>query len=89
MARENNEDVRADNKMRYDQQASDHKFSIGDVVYYKNRSNGPKLIGLMRRCIRLYIEKQQNQKAGYFTNGVTMFYSKSEINHIRYSMIIT
>ena len=27
----------------------------------KNRSNGPELIGLVRRCIRLYIEKQQNK----------------------------
>ena len=41
----------------------------------KNRSNGPELIGLVRRCIRLYIGKQQNIKAGCFTNGITMFYS--------------
>ena len=36
MARENLEDVRADNKMMYDQQASDHKFLVGDAVYYKH-----------------------------------------------------
>ena len=34
----------------------------------------PELIGKVRRCLRLYIEKQQNKEAGYFTNGVTMFY---------------
>ena len=35
MARENLDDVR-DNKMRYDQKASDQIFSVGDAVYYKN-----------------------------------------------------
>ena len=36
MAREKLKDVRAKNKMRYDQKASDHKFSVGDAVYYEN-----------------------------------------------------
>ena len=44
------------------------------TIFVKNRSNGPELIGLLRRCIRLYIGKQQNKEAGYLTNGVTMFY---------------
>ena len=35
MARENLV-VRADNKMRHDQKASDEKFLVGDAVYYKN-----------------------------------------------------
>ena len=35
----------------------------------KSKSNGPELIGLVRMCIRLYIEKQQNKKEGYFTIG--------------------
>ena len=32
------------------------------------------LIGLVRRCIKLYIEKQQSKDSGYFTNGLTMSY---------------
>ena len=36
MARENLHHVRADNKARYDERASQHKFSVGDAVYYKN-----------------------------------------------------
>ena len=35
-ARDRLEEVRADNKRRYDEKASHHKFSIGDAVYYKN-----------------------------------------------------
>ena len=47
---------------------------LAETKYNKKRSNGPKVIGLVRRCIRLYREKQHNKEAGYFTNGVTMFY---------------
>ena len=36
MARENLEDIGVNNKMKYDQKASDQKFTIGDAVYYKN-----------------------------------------------------
>ena len=36
LARNRLEEVRADNKRRYDEKASEHKFSIGDAVYYKN-----------------------------------------------------
>ena len=38
-----------------------------DIQYVIRSSNGPKLIGLVRRCITLYIEKQHNKGAGYFT----------------------
>ena len=44
-------------------------------IISENRTNGPEVSGLMRRCITLCIEKQQNKKAGYFINVVTMFYS--------------
>ena len=33
-----------------------------NIKYNKNRSNGHKLIDLVSRCIRLYIEKQQNKQ---------------------------
>ena len=45
------------------------------IKRHQNRCNGPELIGLVRRCIRLFIEKQHNKKTRYFTNGLTMSYS--------------
>ena len=35
--------------------------SISVTAWSNNRSNGPELISLVRRCIRLYIEKHQNK----------------------------
>ena len=79
-----NQSVCVDNLIKINTKDSDHTVRnvksiacslLNAKSLKKNRSNGPELIGLVRRCTRLYIEKQQNKKAGYFTNGVTMFYS--------------